>query len=52
MKVGIIGASGYRGQELVSLLIGHPEAGLSSFFFCRQSVRHRLGQIWTQQIIC
>ena len=29
MKVGIIGASGYTGQELVSLLIGHPEIELS-----------------------
>lgn len=29
MKVGIIGASGYTGQELVSLLIGHPKVELN-----------------------
>jgi N-acetyl-gamma-glutamyl-phosphate reductase len=29
MKVGIIGASGYTGQELVTLLIGHPKIELS-----------------------
>ena len=28
MKVGIIGASGYTGQELVSLLIKHPKIEL------------------------
>ena len=29
MKVGIIGASGYTGQELVTLLIRHPKIELS-----------------------
>ena len=29
MKVGIIGASGYTGQELVTLLISHPKIELS-----------------------
>ena len=30
MKVGIIGASGYTGQELVSLLLGHPKIKLDA----------------------
>lgn len=28
MRIGILGATGYTGQELVRLLLGHPEAGL------------------------
>ncbi len=39
MKVGIVGASGYTGQELVSLLIGHPEIEL-----CAVTSRANAGQ--------
>ena len=50
MKVGIIGASGYTGQELVYLLTRHPEVELSlitSRAFAGKplsSVMHRLGK--------
>lgn len=41
-KVGIVGASGLLGQELVRILLGHPEAKLS-FLYSRQHAGKPLG---------
>ena len=30
MKVGVIGASGYSGEVLVKLLLGHPQVTLAA----------------------
>ena len=34
MKVGVVGASGYVGGEVVRLLLSHPEAEISMITSC------------------
>jgi N-acetyl-gamma-glutamyl-phosphate reductase len=45
VKVGIVGASGYSGEELVRLLLGHPEVELSAVT-SRQYAGQTLAQIF------
>src|SRR5512140_2690430 len=45
IKVGIVGASGYSGEELVRLLLGHPEVELSAVT-SRQYAGQSLAQIF------
>ena len=44
MKVGIVGASGYSGEELVNLLLHHPDVELSAVT-SRQSAGQTLAQV-------
>jgi N-acetyl-gamma-glutamyl-phosphate reductase len=45
VKVGIVGASGYSGEELVRLLLRHPQAQLSAVT-SRQYAGQTLGQVF------
>jgi N-acetyl-gamma-glutamyl-phosphate reductase len=44
-RVGVIGASGYAGAELVRILTGHPQVKLS-VLTCRQDAGQRFDQIY------
>lgn len=45
VKVAIVGASGYAGEELVKLLLGHPQAELTAVT-SRQYAGQTLGQVF------
>lgn len=45
IRVGVIGASGYAGAELVRILAGHPKVKLSALT-CRQNAGQRIDQIY------
>jgi N-acetyl-gamma-glutamyl-phosphate reductase len=45
IRVGVIGASGYAGAELVRILAGHPQVKLSSLI-CRQDAGERFDRIY------
>ncbi|RJQ65916.1 MAG: N-acetyl-gamma-glutamyl-phosphate reductase [Desulfobacteraceae bacterium] len=45
IRVGVIGASGYAGAELVRLLAGHPQVKLNALT-CRQDAGQRFDQIY------
>jgi N-acetyl-gamma-glutamyl-phosphate reductase len=45
IRVGIIGASGYAGAELVRILAGHPQVTLAALT-CRQDAGQRFDQIY------
>jgi N-acetyl-gamma-glutamyl-phosphate reductase len=45
IRVGVIGASGYAGAELVRILAGHPQVKLNSLT-CRQDAGERFDQIY------
>jgi len=45
VKVGIVGASGYSGEELVRLLLGHPHADLTAVT-SRQNAGQSLAQVF------
>ena len=45
IRVGVVGASGYSGEELVRLLLGHPQVELRSVT-SRQQAGQRLDQIF------
>ncbi len=45
IRVGVIGASGYAGAELVRILAGHPQAKLTALT-CRQDAGERFDRIY------
>ncbi|MDA8139671.1 MAG: N-acetyl-gamma-glutamyl-phosphate reductase [Desulfobacteraceae bacterium] len=45
IRVGVIGASGYAGAELVRILAGHPQVKLAALT-CRQDAGQRFDQIY------
>jgi N-acetyl-gamma-glutamyl-phosphate reductase len=45
VRVGVIGASGYAGADLVRILAGHPQVKLTTLT-CRQDAGRRFDQIY------